>query len=52
MNNGDFNYLNCFHSFTTGNKLKKHYNVCTNHDYCYVEIPKEDYKIPKYNHGE
>ena len=22
-----------------------------NHDYCYIEIPKEDNKISKYNHG-
>ena len=33
-------------------KLKKHKNVSENHDYCYVEIPKEDNKILKYNHGE
>ena len=39
---GDFYCLNCFHSFRTENKLKKHKNVCENHDYCYVEIPKED----------
>ena len=30
----------------------KHYNVCKNHDYCYVEMPKEGNKILKYNHGE
>ena len=34
------------------NKLKKHNNVCENHDYCYVEMPKEDNKTSKYNHGE
>ena len=49
---GDFYCLNCFHSYTTENKLKKHKNVCENHDYCYVEMPKEDNKIIKYNHGE
>ena len=49
---GDFYYLNCFHSFRTENKLKKHKNVRENHDYCYVEMPKEDNKILKYNHGE
>ena len=48
----DFYCINCFHSFRTENKLKKHKNVCENHDYCYVEIPKEDNKILKYNHGE
>ena len=51
-NNGDFYCLNCFHSFRTENKLKKHKNVCENHDYCYLEMPKEDNKILKYNHGE
>ena len=30
-------------------KLKKHKKGCENHDYCYVEIPKEDKKILKYN---
>ena len=32
--------------------LKKHKNVCENHDYCYIEILKEDNKVLKYNHGE
>ena len=35
-NNGDFYCLNCFHSFTTKNKLKKHIKVCENYDYCSV----------------
>ena len=35
---GDFYCLNCFHSYTTKNKLKQHENVCKNHDYCHVEI--------------
>ena len=51
-NNREFYCLNCFHSFRTENKLKKHKNVCEYHDYCYVEIPKVDNKILKYNHGE
>ena len=42
---GDFYCLNCFHSFRTENKLKKYKNVCGNHDYCYVEMPKEDNEI-------
>ena len=49
--NGDFYCLNCFRSYTTENKLEKHKNVGENHDYCYVEMPKED-KILKHNHGE
>ena len=51
-NNRDFNYLNCFHSFRKENKLKKHKNVCKNHDYCCVEMPTQDNTILKYNHGE
>ena len=49
---GDFYCLNCFCSYRTENKLKKHEKVCENHDYCYVEMPEEDNKIIKYNHGE
>ena len=48
---GGFHCLNCLHSYRTKDKLKKH-GKCKNHDYCYVEIPKEDSKILKYNHGE
>ena len=51
-NNGDFYYLNCFHSFRTEKKLKKHKTVRENYDSCYVEMPKEDNKILKYNYGE
>ena len=51
-NNGDFYYLSCFQSYTTVNKLKKHKKVCENHDYCHVEMPKEDNKILKYNQRE
>ena len=47
-----FYCLNCFHSYSTEDKLKKYYKVCKNQDYCYVEIPKEDNKIWKYNHRE
>ena len=50
--NGDFYCLNCFHSYRTHNKLKKHEKVCNNNDYCHVDMPKEDEKILKYNHGE
>ena len=44
---GDFYCLNCFHSFRAENKLKKHKNVCEGHDYCYIEMPKEDNIILK-----
>ena len=43
--------LNCFHSYSTEKKLIIHYNVCINHNYCSVEMPKEK-RILKYNHGE
>ena len=49
---GDFYYLNCRHSYWTKDKLKKHENVCKNHDYCYIEMPKEDNKMLKYKHGK
>ena len=48
----DFHCLICFHSYSTKEKLKKHEKVCNDHDYCYVEMPDEDNKILKYNHGE
>ena len=49
---GGFYCLNCFQSYATETKLKKHKNVCENNDYYYVETPEEDNKILKYNHGE
>ena len=51
-NNGDFYCLNCFCSYRTENKLKKHKKVWENDDYCYVEMPEEGNKILKYNPGE
>ena len=33
---GDFCCLNCFQSYTTKNKVKKHKKVGGSHDYCYV----------------
>ena len=48
---GDFYCLNCFHSYTTLNKLKKHERVCNNHDYCRIGMTKEHEKI-KYLPGE
>ena len=49
---GDFYCLNCFHSYSTEKKVKKHKRVCNDHDYCYVEMPNEYNKVVKYNHGE
>ena len=50
--NRDFYCLNCFHAYTTENKFETHKKVCENHDYCCIEMPNEDNKILKYNHGE
>ena len=51
-NNGDFYCLNCYHAYTTENKLEKHKKICENHNYCHVEMPNEDNKIIKCNQGE
>ena len=50
--NGDFCNLNCFHSYSTKEKLKKYEKLCNDHGHCYVEMPDEDNKTLKYNHGE
>ena len=52
INHGDFYCLNCFRTYTTENKLESHKKVCENHDYRCEEMPNEDNKILKYNHGE
>ena len=51
-NNGEFYCLNCFHAYTTKNRLEKHKKVCENHDHYCVEMPNEDNKILKYNYDE
>ena len=51
-NNGDFYCLNCFHTYTTKNKLESRKKICENHNYCHVEMPNEDNKIIKYNQRE
>ena len=50
--NGDFYCLNCFHSYRTKKKLKKHERICKNHDFCYAKMPDEDKNVLKYNPGE
>ena len=39
--NGDFYCLNCFHSYTTENKLKKHEKICNDHDFCFLKMPND-----------
>ena len=50
--NGYFYCVNCFYSYGTKNKLEKHERVSNNHGDCYVEMPNEDNKTLKCNHGE
>ena len=50
-NNGDFYCLNCFHSYRTLNKLKKHERIFNNHYYSRIDMPKENEKT-KYLPGE
>ena len=40
-NHGDFYCLNCLHSYTTKNRLKKHQKICENYEYCKLEMPKK-----------
>ena len=49
---GDYYCLNCFHSKSTDNALKKHERLCGNYDYWHIVKPKKDNKILKYNHRE
>ena len=49
---GDFYCLNCFHSYSTKNKLEAHKKICENHDYCHVEMPPKGNNTIKYNQGE
>ena len=49
---GVLNCFNCFHAYSTKNRLEKHEKVCTDHDYCYVEMPSKENKTFKYNQRE
>ena len=50
--NGDFYCLNCFHSYSTDNKFKKHEKLYNEPDYCYSEMPSEYSNTLEYNHWE
>ena len=50
--NEDFYCLNCFCAYNTKNRFEQHKQICENNKYCHVEMPSEDNKIIKYNHGE
>ena len=47
-----FYCLNCFNSYTSKNKLKKHEEICNNHDDCPIVMPQLVDKILKHNPGE
>ena len=44
---GVFYCLNCFHSYSTKETLKKHEKVCHDHNYYFVEMPNDNNKILK-----
>ena len=50
--NGDFYCLNCFHSYTTKNKLRKGEKICTDYDFCFLKMPDEDDNILTYTPGK
>ena len=50
--NGDLCCLNCFHSYTIKNKLRKHERICEGYDFYYVKMPDEDNNILEYVPGE
>ena len=51
-NIGDYYCSDRFHSYRTNNSLKKHERLCDKHDYSHLEMPNEDNKVLKYNHGD
>lgn len=48
--NGDYQCLNCFHSFRAVDELESHENICKNCNYCYKKMPKNN--TLKYNHWQ
>ena len=50
--NGDFYCLNCFHSYTTENKYRKHEKICNDHDFYFLKMPDDDNKTLKYVPGK
>ena len=50
--NGDFYCLNCLHSYTTEQNLRKHERICRDHEFCHLKLLDADNKILKYILGE
>ena len=47
--NGDYNCLNCLHSFRTKHKLESHKKLCDSKDFYDVVMPSEDTKILEFS---
>ena len=47
-----FYFFNCFHSYRTLNKLKKHDRVSNDHYYRHVDMPEEGRNILNYSPGD
>ena len=42
--NSDFHCLNCIHSYTTEEKLRKYERICNDNDFCHSIIPDKKKK--------
>ena len=52
-NHDGYHYcLNCFHAYTSENKLAKHEKICKDHDLCHLKMPDDDNKILNYVPGK
>ena len=45
--NGYFYCLNCFYSYSTENRLKKHEKICYDYKFCFLKMPDDDNSILK-----
>ena len=50
--NGDFYCLNCFHSYRTHDKLKKHEQIFEDNDFCNLKLPNDDNKYMSSTSGK
>ena len=49
---GHFYCLNCFHSYSTENRLKKHKKICYDHKFCFLKTSDSDNNILKSKPGK
>ena len=45
--NSDFHCLNCIHSYTTEEKLRKYERICNDNDFCHSIMPDKKKKKSK-----